>query len=157
MSRHPDNPKWCQNHDRPYEILSQSEWDEAEAAGHITPDHVLARVRNAVEYALGNGAETGLDKDGFYAALVADGMQLAGGIKVDIYPNDHPPPHVHVTFNADRRKDFKLSIETGELLGPEAPEGWAKRLRTASKIVLEFKPFLQPRWDEMQASVQPSA
>lgn len=157
MSKYPDNPLWCQNHDQPYAILSQRDWDDAATAGHLTPEHVLARLRNALEFEFGRGAEMGFRADGFYNALVADATQHEGGITVVLHPNDHPPPHVHVRFRSDPNLDLRMSIETGELLDNNAPVGWSKRIRKATRIILDQTDLLMERWTEMQASVQPSA
>jgi hypothetical protein len=37
--------------------VSRSDWDEAERSGHLTPEHVLRRLSDILEYALGNGAD----------------------------------------------------------------------------------------------------
>ncbi|MFP4512466.1 MAG: DUF4160 domain-containing protein [Acidimicrobiales bacterium] len=157
MTKYPNNPLWCQRHDRPYAILTRRDWDDAVASGHLTTEHVLVRVENALDYEFGRGAELGLDEDGFYRALVADGSHHEGGISIVLHPNDHPPPHVHIRFRSDPSIDLRMSIETGELLDGTAPPGWAKRVRKATGIVRGQSELLMTRWAEMQAAVQPFA
>lgn len=156
MSRYPGNPWWHQATDTPFEITSRFDWDTAAAAGHLTAEHVLLRLENILEYDLAEGKNFGLSDDGFLNALVADGWRLERGVTVRMYPNDHPPPHVHLRFRSHPRLDLRVSIETGELLDDDAPDGWAKRIRSASSQVLDQRSILIERWNVMQNSVPPS-
>jgi hypothetical protein len=45
-------------------ILDEASWNEAVEAGHLTAEHVLARLENMAEYEFANGAELGLAPGG---------------------------------------------------------------------------------------------
>jgi hypothetical protein len=149
MSRHPGNPYWCDEHDNPVAIMNQDDWDAAQASGHLTVEHVLLRLQDMLEYQFGSGAEMGLDENGFIVALVADGWRLDGGVTVHIFPNDHPPPHVHVRFRSDPKRQLRLAIESGEVLGADIPRGWAKKVRKVSAFVVTSQDLLMNRWVEL--------
>ena len=157
MSKYPDNPQWCQNHDRPKAIMSRAEWGEAARSGHLTVEHVLLRIRDMLDFEFGNGEIEGLDEDGFLRALVADAMHFEGGVTVRLHCNDHPPPHVHVEFRSLPGEDFRVLIDTGELVGADVPSGWAKRMRRVSALVLDHRDLLLGRWEEMQLAQKPSS
>ena len=62
MSKHPENELWCQNHDQPISIDSLEEWEEAKAAGHLTFEHVINRLRAMLEYQFGRAGVAGFDE-----------------------------------------------------------------------------------------------
>jgi hypothetical protein len=113
MSTYPENPYWDPESDGPIIIMDRQTWDEAEASGHITPEHRLHRVRNmmmnAVDLTDGNAA---YDEDGFHLSLTADAIQLEGGVELHVYAGDHPPAHVHIKVNA-KDAEVIILLETG--------------------------------------------
>lgn len=79
-----------------------------------------------------------LDSEGFLTALVADGMRFDGGISVHVWPNDHPPPHVHILKKSESDgRSVKISLETGEVEGD--PPEWASRSQLKNMKVLIVK------------------
>jgi hypothetical protein len=113
------------------------------------------RLRAMLEYQFGHGAQLGFDENGFLVSLVADGWQLEGSISVHLYPNDHPPPHVHVRFRGEPRWRLRLAIATGvagEPLDEFIPTGWSKKARKARKFVVESQDLLIGRWVEMHGT-----
>jgi Domain of unknown function (DUF4160) len=53
-------------------------------------------------------------------------LEKIGGLKIEIYPNEHPPPHFHVKSN-----DFNISIDilTGEILKGKLENNAAKKIK----------------------------
>lgn len=43
---------------------------------------------------------------------------LVDGVRIVVYINDHPPPHVHAVY---AEFEAKVSIATGDLLGGHLP------------------------------------
>jgi len=146
MSRYPGNPWWCQVHDTPRAILTQFEWEEASEAGHLTLEHVLARLEFMLEWEIGNGSALGLDEEGFFRALTADRWQVEGALSVVMRSHDHPPPHVHVYVRGDRHRKLRINIETGELMDDRVPDGWARKLKRASEFVMQNRSLLLEAW-----------
>ncbi|MDX1874057.1 DUF4160 domain-containing protein [Mycolicibacterium sp. 120266] len=146
MSRYPGNPWWDQDYDVPITIMSRSEWDEAAAAGYVTPEHVFLRLRNAANFAFGNPIGIAFDEDGFVVALTSAGFALEGGVKLSVHPNDHPPPHVHVTISSHPNAKIRIELTTGELLD-DLPRGLAaKKLKGIQSAVRENHAVLAGWW-----------
>ena len=74
MSSYPCNPPWFHVLDIPITILSRTEWNAASAAGYLTPEHVLARLKNIADYVFGYQTAMGLDQDGFVSSLISAGL-----------------------------------------------------------------------------------
>lgn len=67
-----------------------------------------------------------------------------GGLKIHLWPNDHPPPHVHVTH-----ADGEAVIEI-ESLAIRRNEGLRPRtLAEALDIVDDLREFLTAKWREL--------
>lgn len=109
------------------------------------------------EYEFGRGAELGLTAEGFYNAIVADGWVLDGNVKLRMWSNEHPPPHVHLEFKDNPKLKLRMGIETGELLGGNAPDGWSKRLKKIAAQVQVMAPLLMEHWAKVEAATHPSA
>jgi hypothetical protein len=147
MSKHPDNPHWCQNHDQPFVIKSRAEWDEAEEAGYITPEHVFIRLKNIADHIFENESSMGFDDDGFVISLVAGAITLEGGLKLRVWPNDHPPPHVHIEIRAHPEWTIRVNLETVALMD-ELPSGLsAKQFRGFLATIRESQPMLADWWE----------
>lgn len=144
MSRYPDNPYWCQKHDRPLQLW-RNDWDQAVDEGHLTVEHVLQRFLNIAAYEFGNGADMGFDEAGFRIALTADGMRLEHGISLHVYPNDHPPPHVHVRVRSDPSLKPRVNLESGQLMDP-VPPGMSKKVRQIRSYVRDHHNQLAAWW-----------
>lgn len=150
MSTQPGNPYWCQNHDRPIMIMSQGEWDQARADGWLTDEHIVQRLTDVANFALGNGAELGFGPDGFLVSLVSDGMRLEGGVTLQVYSNDRPPPHVHVLLRGQPKVTLRIRLDNGEPM--DAPPSIRSRdMRRFTELVLENSETLIGWWQKRVA------
>lgn len=131
-------------------IMSQEEWHDATAAGFLTEEHVVGRITNILNVILGNGSELGFDGDGFLVSLVADGLQLQGGITLQVYSNDHPPPHVHVLLRAHPEIKLRLRLDNGEPL--DAAPVRTKDLRRFQAAVVQHSDVLTRWWAKSAAA-----
>jgi len=148
MSKHPDNPYWCQNHDGPIVIHSREEWEKAKAAGHLTPEHALVRLSNVAFHYFGKGGSIGYDDEGFVFSMVAASIEVEGGIKLIVNTRDHPPPHVHIKLTALPQAKLRIRLDTGEHLGP-LPRGiTAKQFRSLRAVVVENSAQLTEWWEK---------
>ena len=131
----------------PIMIMTRAEWDEAAAAGHLTPEHVIQRLKNIADHAFGNETVLGFDEDGFVISLTAEGLPLPGGVKLYIYPRDHPPPHAHIEIRSHPDIKLRINLETSEFMD-SAPSGLAgKKLRGMRKAVIENHGILSSWWE----------
>jgi len=146
MSRYPNNPYWHDASDLPISIDSQEDWDAASTAGHLTAEHILLRLEAIIEFEFGNGAEMGFDENGFLVSLVSVGMAVEGGVKFDVYPNDHPPPHVHIVLKADLSFEMRLRLDNAEPMNDKIPNGWAKRINHWQAVVVKHNLVLIEWW-----------
>jgi len=65
-----------------------------------------------------------------------------GGIRFQIWPNDHTPPHVHAYF---KDEDILINLKTAEFLTPP-PAGQGRKIM---KIFLEHRATLLQIWNEL--------
>ena len=150
MSRYPDNPWWCNNHDGPKLIPTRSDWAQAARGGYVTPEHVMMRLKNIADHVFGNETVMGFDEDGFVTSLTSAGLALGGGVALQVYPNDHPPPHVHIKVRSLPDAKIRISLATGDLLD-DPPRGLpAKKLRGIQKLVREHHELLASWWENYQ-------
>jgi hypothetical protein len=148
VSKHPDNPWWHQERDAPVMIMTRVEWENAAAAGHLTPEHVMQRLKNIADYAFDIETVAGFDEDGFVISLIAEGLPLSGGVKLYVYSNDHPPPHVHIKLSSHPDDKIRINLETGEYMD-DAPRGLArKRLKGIQTAVRENHDVLASWWEK---------
>lgn len=148
MSKYPDNPWWHQDHDAPILIMMRHEWDAAVAAGHVTPEHVMQRLKNIADHVFDNQTLMGFDDEGFVVSLVAEGLPLAGGVKLYVYSNDHPPPHVHIQLKSHPGAKLRINLETGEFMD-DAPRGVdTKKLKGFQSAILENHEILAAWWQD---------
>ncbi|WP_159081404.1 DUF4160 domain-containing protein [Nocardioides sediminis] len=150
MSKHPGNPYWHQERDVPIMIMSRREWDAAAEAGHLTPEHVFTRLHNIAVYAFGEDMESPIafDEHGFVLSLTAAGISLEGGITLRVYPNDHPPPHVHIELRSHPGAKLRLRLDNGEYLD-EPPKGLStKKLNGFKAAITESHEVLTGWWEE---------
>ncbi|MGO1665311.1 MAG: DUF4160 domain-containing protein [Micrococcaceae bacterium] len=148
MSKHPDNPWWCQEHDAPLMIHTRVQWDEASEAGHVTPEHVMQRLKNIADHVFDNETSIGFDDEGFVVSLTAAGMALPGGVTLCVYPNDHPPPHVHIRVRSHPAAKLRIRLDTGEFMD-NTPDGLVrKKLNGLQAAVRENHTVLAGWWQE---------
>lgn len=55
-------------------------------------------------------------------ALIA----IVDGVRISVYPDDHPPPHFHARFAED---EATFSVATGELLEGSLPRSKADTIK----------------------------
>lgn len=129
-------------------ILSERDWEEARAAGHLLLEHVLLRMRNMIHRELGTqGGSIGFDEHGFVKALIAESFQFPGGVKLCVYPNDHPPPHVHVKLRKHPKAKIRISLEDGEFLKGTPQNLASKLLGQSQALVVEHRVMLIDLWE----------
>lgn len=120
---------------RPETICTREEWDAALAAGSLTIDDAIERLRRIAVREFGQIGPVGYDEDGFITALVAEGVRIEGGVRLVVHTRDHQPPHVHVQ-RVDA-PDVVVQLVTGEVLR-EPPGVRAKDLRGFQRAVMEI-------------------
>ncbi|MGW6427622.1 DUF4160 domain-containing protein [Nocardia sp. NPDC055053] len=139
----------------PYERASRnlataSGWELAESESRLEAEDVLGRLVNIALYEFGENKHDWpmvFDSQGFLTALVAEGRTFDGGISVHVWPNDHPPPHVHILKKcAPDSQNLKINLETGESEG-DLP-AWAdrKQLRSIKALVVEHHQLFADWW-----------
>lgn len=128
--------------------MTRSEWERAAEAGHVTPEHVMLRLKNIANRAFDTQTVVGFDEDGFPVSLIAEGMALSGGVTLHVYSNDHPPPHVHIKLRARPSVTLRISLETGEFLDDELPRGLTrKKMKGFQAAVRENHQVLAGWWE----------
>ncbi len=148
MSKYPGNPYWHHEHDVPMMILTRAEWDEAKANGHLTPEHVFNRLHNIAVHVLGVEGSIGFDDDGFVVSLTAGGLALDHGVTLRVFPNDHPPPHVHIELRSHPTAKLRVRLDTGEYLDA-APKGLStEKLKGFQAAIAESHDTLAKWWEE---------
>lgn len=128
-------------------LLSQSDWDQAEADGRLSAEDVLVRLERIALHEFGqNQAEwpIAFDEDGWVTALTAEGLQMEGGVNLFICTRDHPPPHVHIKRRGG--KDIKMNLETGLVEGKLSQGVRPKQLAKFGALVEQKHPVLAERW-----------
>lgn len=147
VSKYPDNPYWCQTHDNPKVINTRPEWDQAEVDGYITLEHVFMRLKNIADHIFGNETFMGFDDEGFVISLVAGGIRLEGGLTLRVWPNDHPPPHVHIEVKAHPEWKIRVNLETIELMDELPSALKAKQFSGFLDAIRECHPKLAGWWE----------
>lgn len=150
MSRHPDNPHWCQVHDQPHPI-ERGEWEAAAAAGFVTTEHVQARIDGMLHHALRLDGPIGYDADGFMISLTAAGIRVDDRIRIDIRTHDHNPPHAHIVVRGEPQLALKVNLETATLMGA-MPRGMSKTGKKIEQFVRENQPRLLELWSSYRQS-----
>jgi len=70
------------------------------------------------------------------------------GIAIQMYYDDHPPPHIHVKYN---EHTARFVIETGALLSGSLP---ARARRLVQEWIELRRPELAENWRRMEAGEQ---
>lgn len=148
MSKYLGNPRWCQEHDQPIAIMTRADWDKAAALGQLTPEHVFQRLHNIAVHAMGEEGAAGFDDEGFMVSLTAAGVALECGVTLRVFPNDHPPPHVHIELKSHPGSKLRVRLDTGEYMD-DPPKGLnTKKLKGFSAAIAESHPVLAAWWEE---------
>ena len=78
-----DNGLVNEHHDRRRALLTQPDWDQAEAEGRLTAEDVLDRLERIALHEFGENQDEwpiAFDEDGWVTALTAEGLQMEGGV-----------------------------------------------------------------------------
>lgn len=141
----------------PYEQASRNlavpaGWDLAESEGRLEPEDVLARLVNMALYEFGEGKDDwpmALDAEGFLTALTAEGKKFDGGISVHVWPNDHPPPHVHIRKQSEPdNQSVKINLATGDSEGDLPPWASSKQLKSMKALVVRHHQLFADWWEK---------
>ena len=142
-----DNGPVSEHQDHRPALLTQSDWDEAEAKGQLSAKDILDRLERIAMHEFGeNQGEwpIAFDEDGWMTALIAEGLQMEGGVNLFICTRDHQPPHVHIKRRGE--KDIKINLGTGKVEG-SLPQGVRpKQLAKFGELVEEQHAVLSERW-----------
>ena len=150
MSRHPDNPYWCDNHDQPIMIQTREDWDKALAQGYLTPEHLISRLENIATHHFGQEGAIGFDDEGFVVSLVAGSIEVECGVKIRVNPLDHDPPHAHIELRSHPGAKLRINLVTGALMD-SVPKGLsARKVRDLQAAVIENGARLRGMWAEYQ-------
>jgi hypothetical protein len=74
------------------------------------------------------------------------GIIRLDGVKVYIYPQDHPPPHIHAMFSG---AEALISIESGYVLRGSLPPA---KLRLVVNWLAANRDWVSYMWDEINMS-----
>lgn len=116
-------------------LLTRNDWDRALDAGDLTIDDLLERLRRIAVHQFGAEGPAGYDDEGFLISLTAEGLRLDSGETIRIHANDHPPPHVHI--ERPGKRDIKITLETGEVIGELPRDVKSKQLRGFKAAIIE--------------------
>lgn len=134
-----------------------SGWDLAESEGRLEPEDVLGRLVFMALFEFGEGQEEwpiAFDDDGFISVLTADGRGFDGGISVHVWPNDHPPAHVHILKKSEPDNQYvKINLETAELEGDLPPWADRKQLKKMQKLVRDYHELFAGWWEKNHGEV----
>jgi hypothetical protein len=147
VSTHPDNPFWNQATDKAV-VIYRHDWDQAVSDGHVTPDHVAQRLLGIMQHAYGVHDDdfVAYDADGFIVALIAEGLRMSNGLRLDIFPGDHNPPHAHIKIPGQSGK-LTIDLETFEIQ-EQLPDGWSGRGRKIEKEARAKAEELAALWNK---------
>ena len=67
------------------------------------------------------------------------------GVRVYIYPDDHPPPHVHAYWAGEA---VKIAIEDARVIIGALPRA---KLDVARRFIIENRVLLFERWQSLNA------
>lgn len=148
VSTHPNNPYWDQQADQPI-VIYRHDWDEALADGFVTREHIVLRLLGIVQHAYGvhDGDFVAYDEDGFVSALIAEGLPMSNGVKLEIYSGDHNPPHAHIKIPGVSRGRLTINLETFKI-EQQLPDGWSKKGRQIEKEALANVAKLTEWWNK---------
>ncbi|MEE6296624.1 DUF4160 domain-containing protein [Georgenia wangjunii] len=125
-------------------------WELAEAEGRLEAEDVLERLVRMALYEFGENKDDwpmALDEEGFLTALTAEGKKFDGGISVHVWPDDHPPAHVHILKKSEPDCQYvKINLQTGEPEGDLPPWARQKQLKRMKALVVEHHELFAAWW-----------
>lgn len=148
--RHPHNPYWCQQHDNPHPIY-RADWDQALADGHVTIEHLQARIEGMLHHARQTEGPIGFDADWFIIALTAAGIRMNDSIRFDIRTHDHDPPHAHIVVKGEPKLALTINLQTATIV-EELPGGMSKTGRHIERFVRDHQNQFLELWSSYQSS-----
>ncbi len=125
-------------------LLTRCDWETALADGELTVDDVVERLRRIAVHQFGKEGAAGYDDEGFLISLTAEGIRMDSGETIRIHAHDHPPPHVHV--ERPGKRDIKINLETGDVIGQLPRDVRAKQLRVFKATIVENYDQLGAWW-----------
>lgn len=132
-------------------LLTRSDWDRALADATLTADDVLERLRRIAVHQFGEAGSAGYDDQGFLISLTAEGIRMDSGETIRIHVNDHPPPHVHI--QRPGKRDIKINLETGGVIGELPRDVRSKQLRGFKTTIIENFEQLGTWWFKNHGTV----
>ncbi|BDI22903.1 DUF4160 domain-containing protein [Herbiconiux sp. L3-i23] len=127
-------------------------WALAEDEGRLEDSDILSRLVRMALFEFGEGKETwpaAFDEEGFLTALTAEGRRFDGGISVHVWPNDHPPPHVHILKKSEPdNHHLRISLETGDPLGDLPPWVDHNQLKRIKALIAKHHQLLEGWWEK---------
>jgi len=125
-------------------------WNLAEAEGRLEAQDVLDRLARIALYEFSEHKDDwpmAFDDEGFLIALTAEGKSFDGGISIHVWPNDHPPPHVHIMKKSEPDKSYvKINLETGEHEGDMPVWADRKQLKKIKVLVVKNQQLFEDWW-----------
>jgi len=130
-------------------VDTREAWAAAEAAGALTVDNILERLRRMAIYELGEMGAEGYDEDGFVTALVAEGIK-EGALVLQVHTRDHWPPHVHVKRPEDRGSHgVIIDLRNGDVCEERLPKGIrTKHIKRMGELVEKHHAELCLLWEK---------
>jgi hypothetical protein len=130
----------------------RSGWELAESEDRIEAEDVLSRIVQMALHEFGknqNEWPMTFDDEGFIAVLTAEGIRLEGGLSIHVWPNDHPPPHVHILKQSESDSSYiKINLATGALEGDLPDWANAKQLKKMQALVVKHHGQLAAWWEK---------
>jgi hypothetical protein len=127
-------------------------WDNAVSEGRLEPDDVLGRLVSMALSQFGEGQDEWpmlFDDDGFIFVLTAEGRRFDGGISVHVWPDDHPPPHIHILKKSEPDSEYiKIDLETAELVGDLPAWAGRKQLKKMQALLRDHHELFAGWWEK---------
>jgi hypothetical protein len=140
-----------------YNLGEQAGWQRADSEDRLEAEDVLGRLVAIALYEFGENKDdwsVAFNDEGFITALVADGKAFEGGISVHVWPNDHPPPHVHILKKSEPDNQYiKINLETAELEGELPPWADSKQLKRMKALVRRHHQLFAEWWEKNHGDV----
>ncbi|WP_454853916.1 DUF4160 domain-containing protein [Promicromonospora soli] len=132
-------------------------WELAEAEDRLEAEDILGRIVSMALYEFGENKDEwplALNEEGFLTALTAEGKKFDGGISIHVWPNDHPPPHVHILKRSEPDSQYvKINLKTGESDGDLPPWASQKQLRNMQGLVVKHHHLFAGWWQKNHGDI----
>ena len=127
-------------------------WELAEAEGRLEAADILGRLTNMALFEFGENRgdwPMAFDDEGFLTALTAEGKRFDGGLSIHVWPDDHPPPHVHILKKSEPDSQYvKINLETGDLVGELPPWATHKQLKRMRALIVKHHQLFAAWWEK---------